>query len=293
MLQSAHFSHFMACMIHHATRSRRRARLVCLGMKWGVALSFAMLGGPAIAQKIPPEEMAHVREELGVNNFTAPSIGPLFQQLYALRPLPFNELWRNPPDTMPQSRAHLALATGMVIADGFLAVTVEKQSRIEPVGRALLRYSKGLGVGDKVNRRARSLMELAAREHWAEMREELVRAQAEVEAALLELKDEEIAHLIALGGWMRGLEITSEAIALSYTPERARALRQPEVVGYFVDRVSTLNPQLKRLPLFKLIAANLAEIQKITAREESAVITLQDAKRLSALAREVNKKVAE
>lgn len=276
-----------------SSRCRPRRGILHSGARCAAILALLSAGHYADAQKVPAEEMAHVREELGVNTFTAPSIGPLLQQLYALRPLPFNELWREPPDTTPQSRAHLALATGMVIADGFLAVSVEKQSRIEPVGRALLRYSKGLGIGEKVNRRARSLMELAAREQWPEMREELVHAQAEVEAALLALKDEEIAHLIALGGWMRGLEITSKAISLSYTPERAKALRQPDVISYFVDRVDTLNPQLKRLPLFQLIARNLREIQKIAAREEAAVISVEDAKRLEALAREVNKKIGE
>ena len=40
---------------------------------------------------------------------------------------------------------------------------------------------------------------------------------------------EKIAHLIALGGWLRGLEITSEAILRNYSPERSKALRQPDV----------------------------------------------------------------
>lgn len=245
------------------------------------------------AQKLPADEMAHVREELGVNTFTAPSIGQLLRQLSALRPLPLDELWRNPPGGMPQSRAQLALATGAVIAEGFLAVSAEKQSRIEPVGRALLRYSKGLGVGDKVSRRARSLVELAARERWSEMQEELIRAQAEVEAGLLELKDEEIAHLIALGGWMRGLEITSAAIAKDYTPQRSQTLLQPEVATYFQDRVTTLNPELKRLPLFQVITRNLVEIQKIAGKVDKGEVSLEEAKRLNALAREINKAVAD
>lgn len=289
-------------MNHAATRSRvpsegstaglRSIARRCAGSLLAVAI-FAGIAPPALAQKLPPEERAHAREELGVNTFTAPSIGHLLQQLYALRPLPFDALWRKPPEETPQSRPQLALATGVVLADGFLAVSVEKQSRIEPVGRALLRYAKGLGIGEKVNRRARSLLELAARERWVEMREELVRAQTDVEAALLALKDEEIAHLIALGGWMRGLEITSEAIVRNYTPERSKMLRQPEVVGYFVERVSTLNPELKRLPLFQLISRNLAEIQTIAGKSEPAVVSLEEAKRLSSLAREVNKKIVE
>ena len=150
-----------------------------------------------------------MREELGINKFTAPSIEKVFQQLTALQPLTFEKLWRQPPRDTPQDRTQVALLTGAVIADGFLVVIVEKQSRIEPIARSLFRLSKGLGIGDRVVKDGRHIVELAARERWKEVRRELTRSQADVEAALIALKDEEIAHLIALGGWIRGLEITS------------------------------------------------------------------------------------
>src|SRR6185503_20901594 len=101
------------------------------------------------------EEVAsieHVREELGINEFTAPSIELLFRQLDELRPIPFEKVWRDLPDAQPQSRAQLALTAGGVIADGFLAVAAEKRSRIEPVGRTLLKLAKGLGVGDHITK---------------------------------------------------------------------------------------------------------------------------------------------
>jgi hypothetical protein len=215
------------------------------------------------AAELPPGDLEHMREELGINSFTAPSIERLFQSLDLLKPIPFEKVWRTPPDDVPPSRARMALLAGSAIADGFLAVAAEKQSRIEPVGRALLRLSKGLGVGDRVTRRSRSLLELAAREQWDEMRRELARAQAEVEGAMLALKDEEVAHLVALGGWIRGLEITSAIAAADPTPERARVLLQPDVLGYFLDRVSTLNPNLKKDALFARIERDLRELQQL------------------------------
>jgi hypothetical protein len=189
------------------------------------------------AQKARTAEEAasieHVREELGINEFTAPSIELLFRELDELRPIPFEKVWRDLPDTQPQSRAQLALTAGGVIADGFLAVAAEKRSRIESVGRTLLKLAKGLGVGDHITKHSRSILEKAAQNQWPDVKTELVRAQADTEAGMMALKDEEIAHLVSLGGWLRGLEITSGLVAENYSSARASRLDSAETDRLF------------------------------------------------------------
>ncbi|RYD74562.1 MAG: hypothetical protein EOP84_19710 [Verrucomicrobiaceae bacterium] len=264
------------------------AGLLLMLLLSGLALALSSLN----AQQLPADDLAHMREELGVNNFTAPSIEKVFRQLTALQPLTFEKLWRQPPGDTPQSRTQIALLTGAVIADGFLAVSAEKQSRIEPVARALLRLSKGLGIGDRVTKHGQGILELAARERWPEVRRELMHAQADVEAALLDLKDEEIAHLIALGGWIRGLEITSAAVADRYTPERAQVLAQPELLDYFTARMSTLNPNLQRTKLVKTLRQNTAKVQEILSRAKEKPLSEEEVKQVNGLAREMTKALA-
>ena len=165
------------------------------------------------AETRPKDDIDHIREELGVNEFTAPSIEIVLRELNDLKPIPFDAAWRDLPDATPQNRPQLALGMGAIIADGFLAVAAEKQARIEPVGRALFKYARGLGVADHVARHSRVILEKAARGQWKDIKQELIRTQAEVESAMLGLKDEEIAHLVALGGWLRGMEMTSSVVA--------------------------------------------------------------------------------
>ena len=233
----------------------------------------------------------HMREELGINEFTAPSIELLFRELNDLKPIPFEKVWRDLPDTQPQSREQLALAAGAVIADGFLAVAAEKRSRIEPVGRVLLKLAKGLGVGDHVTKHARSILEKAVQNHWDDVKGELIRAQADTEAGMMDLKDEEIAHLVSLGGWLRGLEITSAIVAENYSTERAYRLVQPELFDYFIDRVNTLNPRLKATPSIQIIGRNLKQIRTLTTRPVDSPMPLEDVKQLRNLAREMNKAI--
>jgi len=236
-------------------------------------------------------DLAHIREELGVNQFTAPSIASLSAELEALAPFPFEKVWRDLPDATPHDRPRLALATGQIIADGFLVVAAQKQSRLEPVGRLLLRYAKGLGVGNRVTRQSRSIMELATRQRWGEIQRELVKAQAEVEAGMMQLKDEEIAHLVSLGGWLRGLEIASTAVTESYTPQRAARLSQPELFGYFLERVETLQPALRSTPLFETLVTNLRAARALIQNAERQPLTPANVKALRDLSRVMNRAI--
>ena len=256
-----------------------------------IASSF-LLATAAAAPKPSADDIQHMREELGVNEFTAPSIEVILRELESLKPIPFEKVWRDLPDATPQDRARLALSTGAVLADGFLAVAGEKQSRIEPVGRVLLKLSKGLGVSDRVSKHSKSILEKAARQQWPAIKEELIRTQADVEAAMLGLKDEEIAHLVALGGWLRALEITSGIVVDSYSVERARRLIQPELLDYFIDRVATLNPNLKKTKLGQTMEKNLKEVKRIVTKPVDTPVEKDEVKQIRELARGMNKIIA-
>ena len=262
---------------------------------WRALLLSLLFPAATFAQKKAPlqgEDLEHMREELGVNEFTAPSIDLIFDELNSLKPIPFDKVWRDLPDNPPQDRARLAISAGAAIADGFLAVSAEKQSRIEHVGRVLLRLAKGLGVGEHVTKHSRSILEKAAKQDWREVKLELTRAQADVEVALLALKDDEIAHLVALGGWIRGLEMTAGVVLEDYTPAKARRLIQPELMDYFLDRVATLNPTFKKTKLGLTLENNLKEARAITTKPVETPITKEEVKKIRDLARGIGEQAA-
>lgn len=234
-----------------------------------------------------PLDIDRVREELGVNNFTAPSIENVLAELMALRPIPIEKLWRDVPPTIPETRAKIALRSGRIIADGLLAVIAEKPSRIEAPARALRRYATALGVADHITKHSKSLIEKAAKENWLDLRKELVKSQVDIEAGMMALKDEEIAHMVSLGGWLRGVEAVAFLIYEDYTPERARVLVQPEAIDYFLDRVSTLHPDMVKDPLFQTIDRNLKAIRAATVKEGDAPPSQEEVKEVRKRAAEV------
>jgi hypothetical protein len=204
-----------------------------------------------VGQEKPLTAEEYEREELGVNVYTAPSIERIFQQLDALRPLPFEQLQREFPKVSPANRERKGLIFGGLEADGFLVVEAERKSAVDDLGRVLLREARGLGVADRVTRHSASLTDLARRGEWLAGQRELIATQADVEQAMIQLRDQKMAHLISLGGWLRGLEISAAAIELNFSPQRANVLAQQDLVEYFAEELKTLPPALAHTPLKK------------------------------------------
>lgn len=244
------------------------------------------------AVQAKPEISEHMREELGINEFTTPSIAVLLKALTALKPVPYDEVARELPQQNPADRARLALSTGAVIADGFLAVAAEKQSRIEPVARTLLRQAKGLGVGEHVTRHSRSILEKAVVKNWNGIHTELIGTQRDVEGGMMALRDEEISHLVALGGWWRGLEISSGILSTHYSPQGATLMAQPAVIDYFADRISTMNPTFQKTKLWAALGGKLAEVRKLAVKPDKAVPTVEEVNAIRVLAKAMNDLIA-
>ncbi len=224
-----------------------------------------------VAAEPPPAGEEHELEELGVNRYTAPSIAQIFKQLDELKPLPYDELKRELPQTSGASREQKALMFGQLIADGFLVVEAERKNLIDNFGRVLMQQARALGVGDRVMRHSASLTELGRRGEWPRMRQELITTQTDVEQAMLELRDEKMAHLISLGGWLRGLEIAAGAVEREYlgryddnkTPTHAKLLAQPDVANYFADELRTLPPATAQAALFQRLSSGIEKLRPL------------------------------
>ncbi len=264
-----------------------RAGILC---SLSIFLVAGMMGllTDGIAQEEPITEQGYEREELGVNRYTAPSIERIFQQLDDLRPLPFEQLQRELPKASPASREQKGLIFGGLVADGFLIVEAERKNAVDNLGHVLMREARGLGVGDRVTRHSASLTDLARRGNWPAVREELIATQADVEQALIELRDQKMAHLISLGGWLRGLEISTGAIELDFSPQRAKVLAQQDLVDYFAGELKTLPPTVSRTPLFEKLRAGVNAIRVSLTRTITEGLKPADVKAIRAQARELN-----
>jgi hypothetical protein len=245
-----------------------------------------------ICGQVPVENPAdHEREELGVNPYTAPSVAEIFQQLDDLKPLPFDQLKRDFPQATHASREQMGMVFGGLVADGFLIVEAQKKNLVEDLGKVLLRQARSLGVGDRVLRHSASLSELGKKGDWLAVRRELISTQQDVEEAMTAMRDQKMAHLISLGGWLRGLEICAGAVESNYTTDRAAVLWQRDLINYFAEELKTLPPAVAHKPLFEKVRVGVEAIRALLNRAPEKM-SLEDVKALHAQAKELNLAIA-
>ena len=231
----------------------------------------------------------HLREEFGVNPITTPSIEAIFQLLDTLGTLSYDRLSRPIPDKTPTDRVAVSLSMGALIADGFLVVQCEKVEQMDNIGRALLKHAKVLGAGSRMNRHSQSLLEHSLKGDWKKLRSELTRAQFDVEAEMVQLRDVDIAHLVSLGGWLRAFQIATQAADDNYTPDKTRNLARHDIVGYYLESLSTLHPKVKELPIISRITQELKELLPLVDMPEGKVLSPEEVKVLHTKASELAK----
>ena len=217
-------------------------------MNYFKIILFSLLGVCFLKSQEVPEDLIgdeHVREEFGVNRFTTPSIKKLFEQLDELGELPYAELKREIPKTIPRERTLVALGLGTLISDGFLVVQSEEIEELENIGRAVLKQAQVLGAGKRVTKYTKSILENSVLGKWDKLKEELSKTQADVEAEMVMLRDVDIANLVALGGWIRAFEIAAVTTQKNYSNEKAIKLARTDLIAYFVETLQGLEPKLR------------------------------------------------
>lgn len=271
------------CLLRNA-----RAGVSVIGMKLRAVLCTGLFAGfTALAQAqqaakeqdsrppIPADLMedAHVREELGVNQFTAPSISKVFDTLKELAPLNTNDAAHKIPERMPLDRADLAIDIGFLIAEGFLIVQANQLDKVESLAAELTRYGKALGAGDRVNRHAASLLESAKQNKIDQLKAELTATQKDVEAELVALRDSDLAHLISLGGWIRALEVSTAAVDKQFTAERAKYLMREDIADYYTESVASLVPAISERANYRAMRDILSGLRNEMVIEEGKPVT--------------------
>ncbi len=201
---------------------------------------------PAMFRDDSMLDESHSNRELGINVYTAPSISKIFAQLDDLPTIPEPYVLRERPEKLPIDAGSLALEMGYLLADGFIAVRSGHMNDVKPIALDLTRYGKAMGVGDKMNVHSAALLEHAEKGQLEEFKRILTSTQTDVNGELTALRDPDLAHLLALGGWVRALDAAAAAIESKFDARQAVAIFYPEAPEYFNEILHGLAPRTAR-----------------------------------------------
>lgn len=224
------------------------------------------------------------REELGVNPITAPSIQQLLTKLEAFGPIPEGFIARNPRHVSFSNRFQTALHLGSLVADGLLLTIAERENDLLDLSRALIRDAKSLNVADRLKQRGKSLLDLSSKGDWLGMRRELIGTQEDVEQSLMDLRDDVLADVISMGGWIRGFQFACTVTDDNYVSQRSKMLVDLEIMDYYIDRLENLSPQLRRTGLVQDMTETLKSAREIASQAPDQGPSHDDVHRLKLLA---------
>lgn len=198
-----------------------------------------------------------------VDNVVVPVPSEVFTVLDKLGSPNWHEVLRSPKLTPATERAQTALLLGTVIAEGFVAVEAQEGEEVKKIGRGVLKLSAAIGVQKSVIARSNAIIEGADKKEWARVRTELDGAQQEVKRAMTELKDDQLAQLVSLGGWLRGTEALTAVVKKNYSKDGAELLHQPTLLEFFDRRLKGLDKKLQSIEVVGKIQKRLPEIRAL------------------------------
>ena len=252
----------------------------------GLILTLSARAQNDIEAELKASSDEHMREELGVNPVTSPSIATLLNDLEAFRPVPLSLVEDGTRETTFNNRLQTAIHFGSLVADGFIFTIAERPKDVQDIGKELIRQARALGIGERLTKRSKSLLDLSDKGDWIGMRQELVRTQEDVENTMMELRDEEMAHMVSLGGWLRGFQIGATSTAEKYTTAKANILAKADVIDYFVDRLDTLNPDLKKTEMVTALVEGIKKIRLVLIETQGETPTETQVAKMKQLADE-------
>ncbi|MGA8655587.1 MAG: hypothetical protein WB586_05510 [Chthoniobacterales bacterium] len=222
-----------------------------------------------------------------LDDVVVPLPSEVFNVLDKLGTPDWKSQFRNPNIRNRGERPQIALLLGAVIAEGFVAVEATDRERVKAIGRDVLELARAIGVEKTVLGRTNAILSKADAGDWIAVREELDGALTDVKDAMIELKDDQLAHLVSLGGWLRGTEVLTAIVDKSYSPDGADLLNQPDLLRYFQERLAGMPPRFRNNQLVTRIQKSLDQIAPLVHQK----ITPASVKRINEITAEIVKAI--
>lgn len=170
-----------------------------------------------------------------------------------------------------RNRSRLALAFGVAVADGFIAVQAHNKNGIEQAGRTVLKLSDALGLKDKVLQHTDVIIKAAKDDQWGTVRKELDRTQKTVRDTMREMRDGDLANCVSVGGWIRGTEAMTSLISKAYKVDQAELLNQPELAKHFSQLIGAMDKDVRAVEEVKAADACLKQIAELMGDGEKII----------------------
>jgi len=238
--------------------------------------------------RLPADQLA---KAVRTDSISIPTPGELFAAIEKPGKTDWSGQYRGPMPITYRNRAQIALNLGGLIADGFIAIEAKDSQQVKNIGSDIIKLAKALGVSENLLKRGNSINEFAENNEWDTLQEELEATQNEVKSSMQSHSDQDLVILVSLGGWIRGTQVVSGAIARNYDERSAKVLRQPALVKFMQSKINEISPELRSEPLVKDVSEELTGIEKLVSFPADKAPTVDEVRKVNEAVGKVMEKI--
>ncbi len=156
-----------------------------------------------------------------------------------------------------------ALNLGSRAADAFLAIQAKDKDRLAEMITVIITLAEELMVEQTILEKGRAFEDLARRDQWQTLHQELDTLRDAVVEEMKRLGDRDMALLVSAGGWLQGLRASATVLVDRYEPEASSVLYQPRLVDFFFKELRGMSPETQRSPAVRKLLAALPQIRAL------------------------------
>jgi len=238
--------------------------------------------------RLPADQLA---KAVRTDSISIPTPGELFAAIEKPGKTDWSGQYRGPMPITYRNRAQIALNLGGLIADGFIAIEAKDSQQVKNIGSDIIKLAKALGVSENLLKRGNSINEFAENNEWDTLQEELEATQNEVKSSMQSHNDQDLVILVSLGGWIRGTQVVSGAVARNYDERSAKVLRQPALVKFMQSKINEISPELRSEPLVKDVSEELTGIEKLVSFPADKAPTVDEVRKVNEAVGKVMEKI--
>lgn len=247
------------------------------------SLFFSLLSAFSYAatKEIPTLSSQQMQNAVYLDAMSIPSPGESFAAINKVSRPNWAALDHGEAAPVTTRRAKLALAIGVFVTDGYIAVEAADGQQVKNIGRDMMAMAKALGVSQNILSRGNNLIEFADHNEWDSLRSELEATENEVKITMVEQQDKNLVTLTSAGAWLRGLEVAVGIIINQYSVEGAGLLQEPELARHLASDLENLPEKLKNDALVLQVKETLITVAKILEKAghgltKEDLISIQD-----------------
>ena len=224
----------------------------------------AATSGKEKYQDLTPAQM---QGAVYLDSMSIPCPGEIFAAINKVSRPNWATLDRGGSAPVTTRRAQLALAVGVLVTNGYIAVEAQDGQQVKNIGRDIMTMAKALGVSQSILGRGNNLIQFADDNAWDELRDELEATENEVKRTMIDQRDKNLVTLTSAGAWLRGLEVASNIISNRYSLQGAALLNEPELALRLASDLEGLPEKLRNDPLVLSVKTTLLTVATLLKKE--------------------------